>query len=262
MSALFNLFYSHIIAVNFTSPLAYLDLIIALALVVSFLVYLHHFPVFRALLGTMLILACSVLFFWTGFVFTSLVLGLAGGLVLISLPLIFAPEIRHYLEKLGRLPFLHLFTPSYGRRKVSFIKNLIDTVYDLADKKIGATLVLQRKTALGETIETGTRIDARFGAKLIQNIFFPKSPLHDGAVIITDERITAAGCLLPVSSEVILDTPFGTRHRSAVSVTLDTDAVVVVVSEQRGQVSLAENGHLHANLERAELSELLNKLLQ
>lgn len=187
--------------------------------------------------------------------------GVASNLILISLPLIFAPEIRHYLEKLGHFPFLKFLKFTGNQKNEPFVRNLIEALFEMAEKKIGATVVLQRRTGLGETLETGIVIDARFGSKLLQNIFFPKSPLHDGAVVVVDGRIVAAGCLLPISSEVKLDSPFGTRHKSAVAITKDTDALAVIVSEQRGEVSLAENGRLHANLKKAELADRLNKLL-
>lgn len=262
MTGILNLISDALIRLDFTRPKVYIDLFIALFLIVSFLVYLRRFPVFRVVMGTFFMFACSVFFFWTGFIFVSLVFGIASNLILISLPLIFAPEIRHYLEKLGRFSFLRFPTLTNNKRKSSFIHNLVDSVFELAEKKIGGIIVLQRQTGLGETIETGTRIDARYGSKLIQNIFFPKSPLHDGAVVVQGDRIVAAGCLLPVHSEVKLAPQFGLRHRASISITHDTDAVVVVVSEQRGEVSLTENNKIFPNLDRIELTNKLHQLLK
>jgi diadenylate cyclase len=104
-------------------------------------------------------------------------------------------------------------------------------------------------------------IQAHFSSRLLHAIFFPKSPLHDGAVVIQGDHIVAAGCLLPISSEVQVEKGLGTRHRSSLAITRDTDAVVLIVSEERGQVSLAENNHLHKNLDRAELTDRLTSLL-
>ena len=104
-------------------------------------------------------------------------------------------------------------------------------------------------------------MDARFSPKLLESIFFPKSPLHDGAVVIRGGIIVAAKCLLPISGEVKLEPPFGTRHSSAIGITKDTDALVIVVSEQRGEVSLMENDRMRGNLKEDELSSMLKKLL-
>lgn len=259
MTGIVALIASRINSINFTDPLAIVDLGVASFLVVSFLIYMRRFPVFRVFLGLMFLLFCSLVFFVAGFTLTALTFGITSNLILISLPLIFAPEIRHYLEKLGRFSFLHIPRVTSYQKKISFIKNIIDAVYELAERKIGGTIVITRKTGLGETIETGVLIDAKFSAKLLQSIFFPKNPLHDGAVVVTGERITAAGCLLPISSEVKLS--LGTRHRSALAITLDTDAVTLVVSEERGEVSLTENGKLHLNLDRIQLTQLFQKLL-
>lgn len=204
--------------------------------------------------------SCGLIFFFLGFIFTALVFGFVSCFILVSTPLIFAPEIRHYLEKLGRFPFLKRF---YGKKQADdfFVRNLVDAVFELAERKIGATIVIQRKTSLGEIIETGIMIDTAFGSKILQSIFWKDSPLHDGAAIIIGQRIIAVGCLLPVFSDIKLPLPFGTRHHSAVSVTRDTDAISLIVSEERGEVSLAENRKLTANIDRVALREKLDHLL-
>lgn len=261
MTGLLSLISTRLDSIDFTNPLSVLDLIFAVTIIFSFLYYLRKFPVFRVVIGVLILLLCSAIFLVSGFTLTALVFGITSNLILISLPLIFAPEIRHYLEKLGRLPFLKLPKILDRQKKEQFIRTLLDSVYELAERKIGGTVVIARRTGLGQTIETGTVLDAKFGSKLLSNLFFPKSPLHDGAVVVKDERIVAAGCLLPIHGEVKLDSPFGTRHKSGLSITKDTDAVVILISEQRGEVSLAENGKLASNLSRPELSDKLNKLL-
>ena len=242
---------------NGNNPLDLIDLVSAMLLVLAFLFYLRRFPVFRVVLGILFLLCLTIILFLAQFIFTGLVVGFATFMVLISLPLIFAPEIRHYLEKLGRFSFLRL---PKNRNNV-FIKNLVGAVYELAERKIGAIIVIERKTGLGQIIETGVIIDGQFGSKLLANLFYPGSPLHDGAVVIKDTKILAAGCLLPLNSEVRLDPPLGTRHKAGLSITKDTDAVVIIISEQRGQVSLAENGKLQLDLDRSKLTEGLQKLL-
>ena len=261
MTGITNLISGKLSGFDYTNPLSFIDLLIALFLIVSFLVYIRRFPLFRVVLGVLFLVACSLTFLLIGFVYTALVFGVVSNVILIALPLIFAPEIRHYLEKLGRFSFVRVprFTDNQKRR--AFIQDLVDAIYELAERKIGATIVITRKTGLGATIETGIELDAKFGAKLLQTIFFPKTPLHDGAVIIKGDRILAAGCLLPISSEARLDPPFGTRHRSGLAITMDTDAVVLLISEERGQVSLAENSRLKIDLDRIQLSTELVRLL-
>ena len=151
----------------------------------------------------------------------------------------------------------------YGKKQTDgyFIRNLVDAVFELAERKIGATIVIQRKTSLKEIIETGITIDAAFGSKILQSVFWKDSPLHDGAAIIVGQRIMAVGCLLPIFPDIKLDLPFGTRHQSGVSVTRDTDAISLIVSEERGEVSLAENRKLTADIDRVALREKLDHLL-
>ena len=261
MTGLLNIISRRLSSVDFSNPLTFIDLAIAILLVLSFLFYLRKFPVFRVVLGILFLFICSLAFLLIDFIYTALVFGVVSNLILISLPLIFAPEIRHYLEKLGRFPFLKIPKITVKQRKVIFINHLIDAVYELTEEKIGGTIVIARKTGIGETIETGTIIDAVFSSKLLKNIFYPKSPLHDGAVIIKNDRIVAAGCLLPLSPEVRLDPPYGTRHKSGLAITKDTDVVVLLISEQRNEVSLAENGKLKSGIDRPELAERLMKLL-
>lgn len=261
MRSLLELILARSTTLDFGNPLALVDLFLGLFFILVFLIYVRRFPIFRVILGILFLLACSVIFFVSGFTFTSLLFGFVGGIILVTLPLIFAPEVRHYLEKLGRFPFLRILEFSESQKKTTFIQNLVEATFELAEHHLGALVVLQRRTGLGEILETGVDIDAKFGSRLLQTIFTPPSPLHDGAVIVRDGRIVAAGCFLPVSSKVKLDPPFGTRHVAGLAVTKDTDAVVLIVSEERGEVSLAENGRLKASLDRIALTKELKQLL-
>lgn len=260
MFGITNFIIDRLLILDLNQPLVFIDLLLSLFLVVGFLVYLHRFPVFRVVIGILFLIGCAALFYSGGFFFTALVFGIAANIILISLPFIFAPEIRHYLEKLGRLPFLKIPHITTYQKKTEFIHNLTDTVFELASRNIGGTLVLMRKTGLGETIETGVIIDAKFGSKLLQTILYPKTPLHDGAVILKDNRIIAASCLLPIHPEVKLDQPFGTRHVSGLSITKDTDAVSIIISEERGEVSIAENGKFYPNVDRPEFIQKITGL--
>lgn len=240
--------------------LSTIDLLLAISLIVISLFYLKKFPVFRVVVGVFILFLCSFFFLSIHFIFTGLVFGIASVFIAFSLPLIFASEIRHYLEKLGRVHWLIIPKLSKKQADKIFIRNLVDSVYEMAEKKTGALIVLQRRTKLGNLIETGIKIDACFGSKILQTIFYPNSPLHDGAVVIADGRIVSAKCIIQALPEVKLDPPFGLRHRAGLSVTKDTDAVVLIVSEQRGEVTLAENGKLDLDIKKSELIDKLNIL--
>lgn len=254
-------FLHRIIYTNFNSPLTYVDLLVAALCVFIALYYLRRFPVYRAMAGIVVLLLAAAVALSLHLVFTALLFLIVGGVILIDVPVIFAPEVRHYLEKLGYLPFRQMRKIGSRQRNEEFVGQLAEALFAMADRKIGALVVLERHTSLIATIETGELIDAQFSRRLLQNLFYPKSPLHDGAVVISSQRIVAAGCLLPITSDVKLPGRAGTRHRSGVAVTRDTDAVTVIVSEERGEVSMAENGRLRWDLSRAELIDALLKLL-
>jgi len=131
----------------------------------------------------------------------------------------------------------------------------------LAREKVGALIVLERETGLKNFIDTGSKIEARVNADLLYSLFHETSPLHDGAVIITAGRMAAAGCFLPLSKDPNIDKRYGTRHRAALGITEDTDAIVVLVSEEAGEAHLVKNGRLMTNLTEQELSASLTALL-
>src|SRR5687767_11104754 len=146
MTGIVNIISSRLDSIDLTSPWAIFDLIIALLLITSFLFYIRRFPVFRVVLGTLFLLVCSAIFFAAGLTLTALVFGVVSNLIIISMPLIFAPEIRHYLEKLGRFSFLRVPAFSDKQKKTQTVRNITDAVFELAEKNIGGTLVLQRRT--------------------------------------------------------------------------------------------------------------------
>jgi diadenylate cyclase len=177
--------------------------------------------------------------------------------LLIAIPIIFQSEIRRFLERVGRTSRW----PWPGR---ALYEGVVDTVADaslyLADRRHGAIVVIERETGLEEYLDTGVRLNAECSAQLLQSIFFPNSALHDGAVIVREDRVLAAGCTLPLSDHA--DTGFhGTRHRAALGVTERTDAVTVVVSEESGQISIAANGRMISNLDGPRLRGILRSLL-
>ena len=131
----------------------------------------------------------------------------------------------------------------------------------MAETRTGALIVIERGTRLGEYMNSGTQLDANVTAELLKNIFVPNTPLHDGAVIIRENKIITAGCVLPLTANTNLSSELGTRHRAALGLSETSDAVIVVVSEETGKISIAMNGSLTRNLNEASLSKALTKLL-
>lgn len=179
------------------------------------------------------------------------------------LVVLFQDEIRRFLLRLGSNPgwrlIARLFTPRGGKAKkdVSYIMPIVMACMNMAKTKTGAIIVLQQEMSLTLYEETGEIINADVSPRLLENIFFKNSPLHDGAVIIHQRKIKAAGCILPVSQKNDIPKELGLRHRSALGMSQETDAKVVVVSEERGKMSLAYRGKIHLNLSGEELQKLL-----
>ncbi len=181
---------------------------------------------------------------------------------LFALVVIFQPELRRALERIGRVgSFGWLLSPAETRAVEHVSIEVARAAARLSGLGQGALIVLQRETGLEEYAETGVMIHGDVSADLLCTIFTPKSPLHDGAVIIREERIVAAGALLPLAETSIHTERFGTRHRAALGITEQTDAVVVVVSEENGQISLVERARIVRNLTEAGLSRAIQGLL-
>lgn len=175
---------------------------------------------------------------------------------------IFQPEIRDALERFGNLTFLNPGSNTLSRKKMTLARSVaeetVSATMTMSKSKTGALIVFEGMTKLGDYIQTGTPVDAGVTSKLLQNIFFAPAPLHDGALIIRNMRICAASCVLPSSTRKSVDFAFlGTRHRAAVGVTEVSDALVVVVSEQSGIVSVAQDGKLLRNVDEKSLFDIL-----
>ncbi len=176
-----------------------------------------------------------------------------------AIPVIFAPEIRQALMRLGQAEMW--LSADTAAATASIIPKVVEAVERLAARKHGALIVFQRIAPLQDYINTGVLLDAVVSPELILQIFYPNTPLHDGALIIVRDRLAAAACVLPLSSSGVLahspERQMGLRHRAALGLSETTDAVVVVVSEERGSISLAHAGTLHSSLSAAELTRML-----
>lgn len=180
---------------------------------------------------------------------------------MLMIAVIFQQEIRSVLEKLGGaiIGFLKLFSgkrsPAYGSRETEAIAKAVTR---LSTTRTGALIVLERNTGVEDIGQNGIKLDAIVSTELICNLFFPRSPLHDGAIIISGTRICVAGCFLPNYSDRIVDSQFGSRHRAAIGMSRSSDAGVIVVSEETGTISYAFGGELKRGIEEAELRSILS----
>lgn len=175
----------------------------------------------------------------------------------ILLIVVFQPEIRNVFENIGRKKLVDIFDMNDNILVKHSIAEIVKAVEIMSLKKIGALIVIERSTNVSEVLKEGITLSAKVSAELIQNIFMPRTPLHDGAIVINKSEILAAKCILPLASEVAVPKSLGTRHRAAVGITEISDALVIVVSEETGIISLVENGKLTRELTGDELKELL-----
>lgn len=187
---------------------------------------------------------------------------------IIAILIVFQPELRAALEKVGNTSIItgiKNITSGDRRQYISQVDHaatsICNAVFEMSSQKVGALIVIERTTKLGEYIDTGIKLNAQISSDLIKNIFFKNAPLHDGAVIISNMQICAAGCFLRISEQEGLDSELGTRHRAAIGITEVSDAVVVVVSEENGKVSLARDSKIFRGYTKERLKKELFGLM-
>lgn len=172
---------------------------------------------------------------------------------------VFQPELRNVFERIGRRKIVDVFDMDENIYVKHAISEIVKAVEILSLKQIGALIVIQRQTKIADVLKEGISIDSNVSSELIQNIFMPRTPLHDGAVIIDKNRILAAKCILPLASEITVPKNLGTRHRAAAGITELSDALVIVVSEETGIISLVESGTFNRGLSGDQLKDILLK---
>ena len=179
----------------------------------------------------------------------------------VLLVVIFQPELRRALEQIGRCRILANTKARSNDLEIERIVNaFVDALTRLARRRVGALIVIEGNTGLKDVIESGTLVDARISSALLENIFEPNTPLHDGAVVVRGESVYAAACILPLTDDQSISRDLGTRHRAAIGVTETTDAIALVVSEETGVISMARGGKLSRYLDAKSLAELLHKI--
>ncbi len=176
--------------------------------------------------------------------------------IVIAIIVLFQPEIRRALAHMGEAQFL-TFTKA---EELKSLEEIVRAAISLANRKIGALIVIERETSLKDFIEVGTPLDARVSKELLMSIFHPTSPIHDGAVIIKGNRVAAAGCFLPITLSSELSKALGTRHRAGIGLTEETDSIAIIVSEETGFISTAVGGKLETRLDMGTLREMLADL--
>ncbi len=237
-----------------------LDILIVTFAIYQIILALRGTRAFQMLLGLALLYLASRVSLRIGLLTVNWALSNLLAVWFLLVIILFQPELRRALASVGQRGSLLRAFSRY--REAHMIDEVVRAVTALAAKKIGAIMVLERDSRLSDSIDSGTAVDALVSRRLLESIFYPYSPLHDGAVIISRDRIIAAACFLPLSINPKLPGDLGTRHRAAVGVTEETDAIALVVSEETGTISLVADGELQSNLEAAVLRQRLSELLR
>lgn len=256
------------IAMNFQFKDA-VDIIIVAFLIYGVVKLVRETRAGQLVKGLFLLVVLFIISSYFNLVMVSRVLAYFFQFTFVAILIVFQPEIRKALEQVGRNNVGQSIAAvvtgrdrSYDRAQIrKAINAVVDGVGILQQLKMGALIVFERKTKLGDIIETGTQINCEPSGQIVGNIFFNKAPLHDGAMIIRDGMIHAAGCILPLTKNTSVSAELGTRHRAALGVSEESDAVVVVVSEETGQISVAVNGVLACRFTRDTLRDVLEGYL-
>jgi diadenylate cyclase len=177
--------------------------------------------------------------------------------IVLAIIILFQPEIRRALAQMGEAQFFPTLTSA---EELKSLEEIVRTSVALANRKIGGIIAIERDTSLKDFIEIGTPLDAKVSKEVLLSIFHPTSPIHDGAVIIKGNRILAAGCFLPITMSPDVSKALGTRHRAGLGLSEETDAVIIIVSEETGQISMAINGRLETHFDMGSLRDTLTDL--
>lgn len=234
-----------------------LDIILVAVVLYRLLLMIKGTKAAQMLIGLAVLVAASIVARYFSFMTLDWLLQSFWSYIVIALIIIFQPEIRRALAKMGETPFLQAFTTA---EELKSIEEIVRATVSLANRKIGALIVLERETDLRDFIEIGVPLDARVSRELLLSIFHPSSPIHDGAAIIRGNKVAAAGCFLPITLTADLRKALGTRHRAALGITEETDAVAIAVSEETGSISMAMNGRLMEQLDMTTLRQLLTEI--
>jgi len=250
---------------DFLSPLniigAIIDIVIITYLIYKLITLVQETRAFSLLKGMLFIILLSFVSKLLNLRTISFLIDNIFAFAVLGIVIIFQPEIRRALEKLGTGGFKSFLVSSYSKEQkikiTSMIEEVVKACVELSSKYIGALIVIEREIKIGEFTSTGTKINSYTSSELLQNIFVPNTPLHDGAVIIREDKIIAASCYLPITDNPNLSKELGTRHRAALGITEVSDCIAIVVSEESGKISYSINGHLVRGLDDNGLRKVL-----
>lgn len=251
---------------NLLATMRILDIvdILVVAVILYQLYYMIHGTRAVSLLKGLLVLgALTLVSNWLDLHVVNWLLEKSMTVLIVALPIVFQPELRRALEQIGRGRFINRSSIVNDEERTRVIDAVTVACERMSEERIGALIVFERSVGLSDYIDTGVYVDAVVSEELLGNIFIPNTPLHDGAVLIRDNRVMAAGCLLPLTQDRTLSSELGTRHRAAIGLSEQADALVVVVSEETGRISYAYGGHIYRDLDGDGLRNMLrNYLLQ
>lgn len=240
-----------------------IDILLVAFLVYSLIKFMRESRALHVAKGIVLLLVAYFIMKTLGMQASTYLFKMVMNNFIVILIVLFSPELRHALESVGRSRFsifrmlgFDQSSAVQDRHKKTMLE-VCKACNEMSEKKIGALVVIERDIKLSDVVSTGVEIDAKVTKELIGSIFFPNSPLHDGAIVIRDDRVCAAGCILPLTQNTGLSSELGTRHRASIGLSEQCDAVVVVVSEETGQVSIAHKGHLRRDITEGQLMEYL-----
>lgn len=240
-----------------------LDILIIAVVIYKLISFFRNTRAMTLIRGVVVIFIATVISRWLGLRAVNWLLDRTLTGIIVALPVVFYPELRRTLEQIGRGQFFNRpFRLIEKEEAAGVVRQIVRAAMAMSATRTGALMVLERETGLGEYAEHGVPLDARVTAELLMNIFYPNSPLHDGAAIIRGNRILAAACFVPLAENPLSRQKIGSRHRAALGISEVTDAVAVVVSEETGIISLAVNGHLERGFDEKSLQERLLALYQ
>ena len=248
--------------IKILNPINLLDIAIVAFVTYKLIMILRGTRAVQLIKGLAVLLVATIVSEVLGLRSINWILEKAQTIFFIAIPIVFQPELRRALEQLGRGK-LFVRSSYLGQEEMErLVSEIVRAVKIMSKKKIGALIVLERETGLAEYVETGIKIDSLISGEVLINIFIPKTPLHDGAIIIRGERILAASCFLPLSENPNLSKELGTRHRAALGITEVSDALAITVSEETGIISMAEDGKITRKIDERSLKELLLRRLE
>ena len=246
------------------SILDFLDIVIIAVLIYKLIVWTKETRAYEVLKGIGLLFLCSIVSQLLSLTILSWLLDsiLTSGSIIIVLFILFQPEIRRVLEKLGRSGkrLGSAWLDASSMQNTAMIRDMQTAILSLSHRRVGALIVFEQKTGLGDLVGTGTRIEGLLSGALIENIFEPNTPLHDGAVIVRGSTLIAAGCFLPLSDDLTVSRELGTRHRAALGVSSVSDSITIIVSEETGAISIARDGKLVRYIDAKALNNVLESL--